>query len=106
MYASYPHFLEVSFNLLYFCCVNAFKMAAEIHMLLEYVCTKENHELFNTEEIAKALKLSVPEVNVYCKQLELAGDAVIDHSDDKDDTWFLHKTNTTLDAFFRGKYEN
>ena len=81
-------------------------MANEIHELLEYVCTKENHELFNTEEIAKALKITVPEVNVYCRQLELEGDAKIDHTHNPEDVWFFHKTNFTLDAFFRGKYQN
>ena len=80
-------------------------MASDIHTLLEYVCTKENHELFHTEEIAKALKLSLPEVKVYRKQLEIAGDAQIDHSM-PDDIWFFHKTDYTLEAFFRGKYKN
>jgi hypothetical protein len=81
-------------------------MAKQIHDLLEYVCTKENHTLFETKEIARALKLSIPEVHVYCKQLEMEGDARIDHDLNAENHWFLHKTNFTLAAFFDGKYKN
>jgi hypothetical protein len=81
-------------------------MSTEIHDLLEYVCTKENHTLFNTEEIAKALKLSITEVEEYCKQLELEGDAQIDHGVKSEHSWFLHKTKFTLEAFFEGKYDS
>lgn len=80
-------------------------MSSELHELLEYVCTKENHSLFDAKEIAKALKLSIPEVQEYCKQLELEGDAKIDHSVIADETWFLHKTKFTLEAYFKGKYD-
>ncbi|GJM30194.1 MAG: hypothetical protein DHS20C17_28290 [Cyclobacteriaceae bacterium] len=86
-------------------------MASKNNILrvLDYICKDSTKQVFDSDQISEALKLSVSEVNTASRELEYNGDVKISGGYKE-----LHnrgaisivKTTATVDAFNTGKYES